>query len=98
MKLDLTLSHHLAGEALSFSWDSDTGTLTGPDAERARRMIQRAGGKVTLPTWPEMDAPDPLHNSASFALIFASYGYHLPPELEILLLELTDDLPTDAVA
>lgn len=98
MKLDLTLSHHLAGEALSFSWDSDTGTLAGLDADRAPRMIQRTDGKVTLPAWPEMDAADPLHNSASFTLIFASYGYHLPPELEILLPDLPDDLPTDAVA
>lgn len=98
MKLDLTLAHHLAGEALSFSWDSDTGTLTGPDADRARRMIERAEGKVTLPTWPAIEVPDPLHDPASLALIFAGFGYELPPELEIFLPELSDDLPTDAVA
>jgi|GEM_PF-6755889 len=99
MKLDVNLSHHLPGESLSFSWDSDSGTLTGPDADRARRLIERAEEKVTLPGgWPEMDAPDPLHNPASFALVFAGYGYPLPPELETRLPELTDDLPEDAVA
>jgi hypothetical protein len=97
--IELSLYHHLPGESLSFTWDSDTGELSGPDSHRVQRLLALADGKATLPGgWPEMDAPDPLHTPASFALIMAGYGYELPPELAAALPEMVDDTPEDAVA
>lgn len=95
---DLILSHKSPGDSLQFSWDPETGALSGRDTDRVRKLLLRADGQALLPGRPPLSAPDPLRIPASFAVIFHAYGYQLPADLEALIPELADDIPEDAVA
>jgi len=83
MKLNFNcdpLSGSLLAEPLVFTWDSDTGEVSGPDAELVRKM---AGWETVaahpLP-WSWKLGPDPLRSWEDMAAIVGS-EWALPPEL-----------------
>jgi len=87
------------GDHLDFDVDYGSGEITGADSERVKLIIQLSNGVASLPgNWPEMDAPDPLHNEASMALILAAEGYFLPQSMADLLPDLESDLPAGAIS
>jgi hypothetical protein len=87
---------------LAFTWDSDAGTVEGPDAafvlERAANYAGSSCG-VMLRVCPESrGVTDPLRIPAEMAILLGG-EYELPPELEALypVVDTADDVPEGMV-
>jgi len=68
---------------LRFTWDSEAGTLEGPDAEAARRLVREAllvGAVQAGADRRWIPVHDPLHNPMEMALVIGEL-HKLPPAL-----------------
>lgn len=75
---------------LVFSWNPDTGEVSGPGAEEVRG-ISRCGGVSAHPLpWAWEFGPDPLRSYTDMAAIVGSY-WRLPDELADHYPQLEDD-------
>lgn len=85
-------------EPLRLVWDSEAGTVTGPDRERVMALIPGSGPfTVSLRVSPESAViSDPLRDPLEMAILLGT-RWDLPPELEALYPEL-GAVPEDAVA
>lgn len=80
--------------ALSFTWDSRTGTVSGADAERVMMLVKSHIGGVSPHRMQPENWPinDPLHNPVEMAALLG-YWWILPPELERHYPIIADDTP-----
>lgn len=87
-----------AAYALRFAWDSDTGAVTGPDAETVQAIVDAYGGHSVPHRQQPGDWPvnDPLHDPMEMAALLG-YWWHLPPELEAVYPYIPDNTPQGAV-
>ncbi|MGH7880393.1 MAG: hypothetical protein ACREQD_12990 [Candidatus Binataceae bacterium] len=100
MNLKLTLrdasDHAVAG---TLEWDSTTGRLAGTLEPRIARRIDLAQHLSFIGWGPDYClqhlVSDPLRKPEEFALVLDSMGFILPPELEAVYPEPTDDLLHD---
>lgn len=89
------------GTPLRFTWDPDTGDVTGPDAERVLELVadaERRGTVIGDPHPTVFDVNDPLTNEADMALVIGQ-GFVLPDDLRAAY-PATDqegDIPEDAI-
>lgn len=82
---------------LKFSWDSESGTVSGPDAGRVRAMVAEharypnstAPHRMEPECWP---ITDPLHDPVEMAALLGYY-WVLPSELEKFYPIIEDDTP-----
>lgn len=84
MKLDLELTRRTGGAALRCTWDSDAGTVTGPDAEEVKRFLDSAVKSGFASLYPEpssCEVSDPYRRPEEFAAVMG-YLFHLPPDLQ----------------
>jgi hypothetical protein len=68
---------------LRFTWDSEAGTLEGPDAEKVHGMVREALMVGAVPARPDrcwIPIHDPLHDPAEMALVIGEL-HVLPPAL-----------------
>jgi hypothetical protein len=85
---------------LRFTWDSETGAVSGIDAERVRQLAANYAGKtygVPHRLQPETYlVKDPLRDPVEMAALLG-VEWELPPELEALYPKIHDDTPKGAV-
>lgn len=103
MKLDLDLVPTLPPlwpdrQALQFSWDSESGTVSGRDVDRVLSLVKLHKGDVAPHRMQPENWPinDPLHDPVEMAALLGYY-WVLPPELEQFYPIIEDDTPEDAV-
>lgn len=83
MNRDFNLTPHGAGKSLVFSWDDETGVVTGPDADYVVSTAQFAKerGSITSHPWPSTYyVTDPLHSLSDMAAVLGR-SWHLTEEL-----------------
>lgn len=70
-------------KTLRFTWDSEAGTLEGPDAENVKELVREALMVGAVPSRPDrcwIPVHDPLHDPAEMALVVGEL-HVLPPAL-----------------
>jgi len=89
---DLILAKKGGPGALRFSWDTETGEVTGQGADVVRFLAADAleSGHVAVQPYPQtMPVTDPLHMPGELFAILA-HLYDVPPELRDLIPEQDD--------
>lgn len=68
------------GARLTFQWDSEAGTVSGPDADTVRALA--SDSQILIQPWPTVHkfSGDPLRSLADMAAI-VGFGWQLPAEL-----------------
>lgn len=68
------------GANLTFEWDAEAGTVSGPGADTVRSLA--SGTTILIQPWPTVHefSPAPLRSLADMAAI-VGLGWQLPPEL-----------------
>jgi hypothetical protein len=85
---------------LTFTWDDETGELSGPDAAAVEAIARQAVQDGAVPLHPEpgrYPVRDPLRNPEELAALLG-YWWQLPPELERHYPTLEDDGEAVAIA
>lgn len=84
MKLTFELRYETGdGKPLAVTWDSETGTVTGPGAVDVRASLDsalRVGRACLYPPPASYDISDPYHRPDEFAAVIGSV-WRVPPEL-----------------
>lgn len=83
-------------QTLVFTWDSDTGAVSGPDADwvldRARQLAGKVVGLHPLPM--AYTLTDPLHDPEQMAVMIGEY-HVLPDELKAFYPRMDADEASD---
>ncbi len=80
---DLNLPLIGSGEGLHIIWDSDKGTVTGPNAPHVMSYLAYAleeGGVISHPYPTGYNISDPLHNMVEMAALLSSMRLLIPLE------------------